>query len=54
LTLLQKDAWETCHVLLFDDHVGLDVKMFAGQTFRAKVRRPLRCSMPASYPRSAV
>lgn len=38
-TVLQKDAWETCHVLLFDESVGLDVKMFAGQTFRAKVRR---------------
>lgn len=35
----QRDAWGTCHALLFSDEVGLDVKMFAGQTFRAKVRR---------------
>ncbi|CED82507.1 Nuclear transport regulator [Phaffia rhodozyma] len=32
-----KDAWQVCHTLLFSDEAGLDVKMFAGQTFRAKV-----------------
>lgn len=47
LFIVQKDAWETCHVLLFDDHVGLDVKMFAGQTFRAKVRPSSSCTAPS-------
>lgn len=39
LVIVQREAWQTCHSLLFSDEVGLDVKMFAGQTFRAKVSK---------------